>query len=229
MRARRIQHCHNLRKEAHGRREKDWFREIWQSWRRERSLKLRKRETLIRNSLSFGGDTSASGGGGDAVRSFRDCLPCQPEYKSGLTRRFPFRMVRQMWLLRAPVRKRTFLIHSAFFHLLVLSRFLSQSRCLNSAESKPTFFILLFELFASLCFIFVLLFDFYFFYKLNFFRIFFIFLALYLKLGIPFHLWIPFNFYILKLRNSIFLLIQKITSLYLYYHLLKLNLLSFIL
>lgn len=60
MRARRIQHCYNLREKKNAReRETDFerFGEVGG----ERSLKPRKRETLIRNSLSFGGDTNAAG------------------------------------------------------------------------------------------------------------------------------------------------------------------------
>ena len=70
MRAHRIQHRHNLRKKRPGKR--DWFRRDFLKLA-ERSLKLRRREMLIRNSL--GGDTDAVRRGNE-VRSFRDCLPC---------------------------------------------------------------------------------------------------------------------------------------------------------
>lgn len=68
MRVHQIQHRHNLRKEA-PRKERLISRDFSKL---ARSLKLRRREMLIRNSL--GGDMNAARRG-DAVRSFRDCLP----------------------------------------------------------------------------------------------------------------------------------------------------------
>lgn len=61
MRARRIQRCHNLRKEEARGKERLISRDLAKlAEREELKARPRKRETLIRNSLSFGGDTNAA-------------------------------------------------------------------------------------------------------------------------------------------------------------------------